>query len=339
MSSYPFVRAHQRIHKRLLLHFWRATLVLVGSAVSLSGRATYASSGALCQGQSDIGQLRRNDSLASHWLGNNRAVVETTRCPGTDRWDVVAESYGATPLIARLAKGLVEEVGIRPGESVVDLGTGTGLALLAAAQVPDAGPGVGVDRSLRMLQVAKERAAGIDSRGWVRADAGQLPFGDASFDVAVAASVWQFLGYSTAALAEWRRVLRPGGRLGLSVPGPDSSASLPVDLRAKYFSRLAPSVQDDLAARASAPMPDLVETVTAVGFSQATVTIRSWVDTLASAEDWWAIQWTHAVRFFLQGLDADSLELLKAEALERLECSATGEIVVTTKVLYCTAQR
>jgi ubiquinone/menaquinone biosynthesis C-methylase UbiE len=275
-------------------------------------------------------------------LGNNHVVVEGPRGVGADRWDSVADSYGSSSVVARLAQGLVELVAIRPGESVVDVGTGTGLALIAAVQTFGAGRAVGVDRSLRMLQVARERAveAGLANSTWLRADAAQLPLRDATFDVAVAASVWQFLAYSDDALADWRRVLRPGGRLGMSVPGPGSGASIPADLRNKYFPRLDRAVREDFLSRASTrPVPDLVEAVTAVGFREAVVVERSWVDFLPTAEAWWAIQWTHAVRFFLQGLDEEALEMLKAEAFERLERSDAGEIVITTKVIYCVAKR
>jgi ubiquinone/menaquinone biosynthesis C-methylase UbiE len=91
-----------------------------------------------------------------------------------------------------------------------------------------------------MLKVASGRAveAALANVGLVRADAAHIPVPDASFDVALAASVWQFLGYSPEVLAEWRRVLRPGGRLGFSVPGPGSGASIPADLMAKYPGRL-----------------------------------------------------------------------------------------------------
>ncbi len=73
---------------------------------------------------------------------------------GADRWDVVADSYGISPMIARLADGLVDAVGIASGESVVDVGTGTGLALFAAARRAPDGVAIGVDRSYQMLKVA-----------------------------------------------------------------------------------------------------------------------------------------------------------------------------------------
>jgi SAM-dependent methyltransferase len=285
---------------------------------------------------------------------------------GGDRWDALADSYGASPVVARLAKALVDVVGVAPGELVLDLGTGTGLALIAAA---DAGGGrlVGVDRSFRMLKVAADRVAeaAATNVALVRADAARLPVPDATFDLALAASVWQFLGSSPAVLSEWRRVLRPGGRLGFSVPGPGSGASIPADLRDKYSTQPAHPAQQSPAQQIPAqqipaqqipaqqiqaqtssgsqgtarPSPALAEAATAAGFSEVTVLNRTCEHILPGAEDWWALQWTHGMRFFLETLEPDSRQLLKGEALERLERRETGEVVVTTNTLYCVCRR
>lgn len=271
---------------------------------------------------------------------NNDRLAAYEGTSVTDRWDAVAGSYGSSPVVARLAKALVDVVEISPGESVIDVGTGTGLALIPAAMASGAGVAVGVDRSLGMLEVATVRVTDIAvaNAALIRADAGHLPVRGASFNVALAASVWQFLGYAREALVEWRRVLRPGGRLGLSVPGPGSGASIPADLTAKYFPSLDRSTQEFFLSRGSPPLPDLAEAAITAGFSEATVASRSWDDTLPGPEDWWAIQWTHAVRFFLQALDPEALSRLKAEALERLVRSNNGGVIVTTKVLYCVAR-
>jgi SAM-dependent methyltransferase len=75
---------------------------------------------------------------------------------------------------------------------------------------------VGVDRSEELLAEAKRRADGEDWPQLVRADYRELPFADGSFDAAL--NLFTSLGYlgdeeDTRALAEIRRVLRPGGRL------------------------------------------------------------------------------------------------------------------------------
>jgi ubiquinone/menaquinone biosynthesis C-methylase UbiE len=100
----------------------------------------------------------------------------------------------------------------RPGERVLDLGTGTGRYAVAAAQ---RGARVtGVDASAAMLTVARARGQGHNV-AFVRAEAGRLPFPDGIFDAAVAVTSLCFVADPLAALREVRRVLVPGGRLVL----------------------------------------------------------------------------------------------------------------------------
>lgn len=109
------------------------------------------------------------------------------------------------------ARELVEVAALRPGERVLDVGCGTGIvARLADAS---AGPGrvVGVDISPDMLAVAQASSGDLPVE-WKEADAHDLPFPDASFDVVLSQQVVQFLPDRQRALTEMRRVLRPGGR-------------------------------------------------------------------------------------------------------------------------------
>ena len=121
------------------------------------------------------------------------------------------------------AERLIELSGVRPGDRVLDAGTGTGFAGLAAARlVGPAGAVVGVDLSPGMLAVARESAAqsGLTNFDAVEADATTLPqFADGSFDAVTSATSLLYMP-AAAALREWARVLRPGGLLAFSMPSP-----------------------------------------------------------------------------------------------------------------------
>jgi SAM-dependent methyltransferase len=99
-----------------------------------------------------------------------------------------------------------------PGGRVLEVGCGTGGFLVAAAS---AGlEAVGSDIATRWLVVARRRLADRGLRvPLVGAQAERLPWPDASFDALVADSVLEHLDDPAAALAEWHRVVRPGGRL------------------------------------------------------------------------------------------------------------------------------
>jgi SAM-dependent methyltransferase len=117
------------------------------------------------------------------------------------------------------AQRLIELSGMQPGDRVLDAGTGTGFAGLAAARlVGPAGTVVGVDLSPGMLAVARESAAqaGLTNFDAVEADATALPqFADGSFDVVTSATSLLYMP-AAEALREWARLLRPGGLLALS---------------------------------------------------------------------------------------------------------------------------
>jgi demethylmenaquinone methyltransferase/2-methoxy-6-polyprenyl-1,4-benzoquinol methylase len=99
---------------------------------------------------------------------------------------------------------------VRPGDRVLDACCGTGdLALAderAGARV------VGLDFSERMLERAQRKSATVE---WVRGDLLDLPFGDASFDAATVGFGVRNVADLERSLRELRRVLRPGGRLGI----------------------------------------------------------------------------------------------------------------------------
>lgn len=104
---------------------------------------------------------------------------------------------------------------VRPGDTVLDVGCGTGdLAFDCAAQ--GARAVIGVDFAEPMLEIARAKARERQGRvSFAAADATRLPLADASVDVWCAAFVLRNIPDLDAALAEARRVLRPGGRLGV----------------------------------------------------------------------------------------------------------------------------
>ncbi len=115
---------------------------------------------------------------------------------------------------------LLDAVQLAPGERALDVACGTGfVARQAIERVRPSGTVTGVDVNGSMLSIARAKNADGDGVRWLQCDVAELPFASESFDVAVCQQGLQFFPRPTNALEEVRRVLVPGGRLGVSVWG------------------------------------------------------------------------------------------------------------------------
>lgn len=114
----------------------------------------------------------------------------------------------------------IEAAEVRAGERILEVAVGPGLTLLALARrAGGEAPIFGVDISTSMLRLADERLreAGLANVGLIVADCRSLPFEDASFDLLYNGYMLDLIRFDEMGqiLAEFRRVLRPAGRLVL----------------------------------------------------------------------------------------------------------------------------
>lgn len=129
------------------------------------------------------------------------------------------QSYMVPTMFEPWSHELLDRIAPASGERVLDVACGTGIvARGAASRVGPGGAVTGADISPAMLEVARALPSPDGTRiEWVQARAEELPFADGQFDVVLCQQGVQFFADRLAAFREMRRVLKPQGRVGVSV--------------------------------------------------------------------------------------------------------------------------
>lgn len=131
-------------------------------------------------------------------------------------------SFAPTAMFTTPVGGhIVKFAQIAPGETVLDVGTGTGVVAITAAR---AGAQVtALDLTPELLEQARENAriARREDIVWTEGDAEQLPYPDASFDVVVSQFGHMFAPRPEIAVAEMHRVLKRNGRIAFATWPPE----------------------------------------------------------------------------------------------------------------------
>lgn len=120
-----------------------------------------------------------------------------------------------------LFEAAYQAAGVGPGQRVLDVGCGAGVATQVA--IEHGARASGIDPAEGLITIATERVPEGEFRVGEIED---LPYSDGSFDLVSTFNVLQFLSQPAAALGEARRVCRPGGTVAVAVPGPPAELEL-----------------------------------------------------------------------------------------------------------------
>lgn len=229
---------------------------------------------------------------------------------------------------------LVDKLSIPAGARVLDVATGRGAFLFAAAEkVSTNGYVLGIDLSPNMVS---ETATEIKARGLQQAevqlmDADDISFPSHSFDYILCGFALHFLDYPRL-LIRFRDILKPGGYIATTHPYVPTHNTENFE-RWKWLFELTREVfpaNFEPPASWVAPnhlnSPELLETALRdSGFENISVTKAETTMYFADENDWWNWEWSQGSRFWVEGMSPEGLAKFKATSFEKLKAMKTSE--------------
>lgn len=232
-------------------------------------------------------------------------------------FDRAASEYGkkSSSFFNYFGKRLVEHVNVLPGQHVLDIATGRGAVVFPLADaVGPLGKVVGIDISQQMVA---ETSRDLTEKGinWVNLicmDAEHLDFPDNSFDYVFCGFGLFFLPSIPTALAEFKRVLKPKGKLVVSTWGEDSTLDLLINEEIKKI-----SATNSLIASPLWSDEELDRLLKEASFEDVQIFEEIKTFSHETAEEWWNSLWSHATRAKFEQIPSDQLSNLREKVISK----------------------
>jgi len=247
-----------------------------------------------------------------------------------------AEAYRDlwAPVLVGLARWLLDELPLAEARRVLDLGCGVGALLPHLHKAAPRALIVGLDRTEAMM------ALGPRSFPLLVGDAAELPFADGSFDTVVMAFMLFHLPRPTAGLAEARRVLRPGGSIGLLTWGKEHESRAWTQWVEELDAAGAAEFTEKLSWHELVNTPQKVNReLQAAGFTVAVSRVESFVERPTCEEfvsrrtslGWCGHRW--------ESLEQERRQALLEKACRRLEELSPQDFEGKSEVIITVAER
>jgi arsenite methyltransferase len=241
-------------------------------------------------------------------------------------------------------RSLVEMMGVKAGDRVLDVGCGTGrLAIEVANLVGASGFVIGIDPSPQRIAIAQEkgsRQTNLKFMSGAAEDMGAID--DDSFDNVYFSSVFHWISDKDEALGEAYRVLKPGGRIGITMPSPDGISGVLRTVTSRIISRApyAGHVKREPNRKLLITKEELRSLFFRTRFTGLDIKIEDRALFLDSAQR--LIDFYSASSFgnFLRFVPEDLRDELKLEIASELEKERTADgIELVSKTIFAMAQK
>lgn len=230
------------------------------------------------------------------------------------QFNVLAPDYDSGPgCFAYYGRRLVAAAAVAPGQHVLDVASGRGAVLFPSAErVGTTGDVVGIDLAEEMVRITNDEAVrrGLGARVRLM-DADHLDFPDASFDRVLCGFGIMFFPDQVQALREFQRVLKPGGRIGVSTWHRTQNSELEAVL---IEFGLRPTRQPGWITEAD----DLAGLLARAGFADVHVDTDEQSFCYADVDEYWHQARSTGMRRFIDALDATQTDRVRAALAERM---------------------
>ena len=245
-----------------------------------------------------------------------------------------ASSYEHIRYFPIFGQWLADTAQIHEGATVLDVACGRGAVLFPAAQRAGAnGKVIGIDLAEGM---ARETDAEIKRRGLTQADARQmdaetLDFPASFFDFVLCGFSLQFFPHLDRALAEFRRVLKPNGRVAVTTWGDDDSRwDWLGGLRTSYDAVMK------LGSQTLDKPDEIQQWFSNAGFNDTQITTKELDMVYRYEEEWWNMVWSISGRAGLEKLSPENLEKFKTECFANMRSQREADGFHDKLSAFCT---
>ncbi|MBT5229311.1 MAG: class I SAM-dependent methyltransferase [Methylococcales bacterium] len=225
-------------------------------------------------------------------------------------------------------------------QKILDVAAGTGMVSIAAAQMASTGRVMAIDLSAGMLAKAEVncRKMALTNIDYFEMDGQDVEFKRNYFDHVLCGFGLFFFSDIQKGLLSWKRVMKPGAKVGFSSFLPSSFSPM-AEL---FITRLQAYgyAKDFEVAQKLDSVEKCEQTLSSAGFENIQISQQSMGYHIATGRDWWDVVWNTALRSLLDNLSDDELERFQVEHMAEVEALAVADgIYLPVDVLFSFAEK